>query len=195
MSWLKCEFLQDRVGENFEGVVSGVTGFGLFVELKELHTDGLVHVTSLPHDYYHHDAAHHRMVGERTRQVFQLGDELEVKVVRVDLDERKVDFELVQVLNKRKPGLTKKAAKGARQDVKKKGRARADQADAKPARGARSKAGGKPGGKARGAATKASTAKSDKGSKQRASASKAAKAGAKPAAKSRKTTAKPRTRK
>ncbi|UTA47647.1 ribonuclease R [Simiduia sp. 21SJ11W-1] len=183
MSWLKCEFLQDRVGENFEGVVSGVTGFGLFVELKDLHTDGLVHVTSLPQDYYHYDAAHHRMVGERSRQVFQLGDELEVKVVRVDLDERKVDFELVQVLNKRKASLTKKGAKNLRQTTKKKGRARADAAP-KPGKGGGSKgaAGGKTRAKARGAATVASTAKSTKTGKPKRAT------GTKPSAK-------PRTRK
>lgn len=135
MSWLKCEYLQDRVGESFEGVISGVTGFGLFVELKDLYTDGLVHVTSLPHDYYHHDAAHHRMVGERTRQVFQLGDELLVKVVRVDLDERKVDFELEKILTKRRPLAANKGGKSARPDAKKTSRGQAERAADKGGRG------------------------------------------------------------
>ncbi|SMF58784.1 RNAse R [Alteromonadaceae bacterium Bs31] len=102
VSWLKCEFLKDRVGEQYEGIVSGVTGFGLFVELVEFYIEGLVHITSLPQDYYRFDASHHRLVGERTRQAFRLGDELKVQVVRVDLDERKIDFELTEVKRSRK---------------------------------------------------------------------------------------------
>ncbi len=94
VSWLKCEFLQDHVGDTFEGVVSAVVAFGLFVELNDLFVEGLIHITTLPSDYYHHDAAKHRLIGERTRQTFQLGDELKVKVVGVSLDDRKVDFEL-----------------------------------------------------------------------------------------------------
>ena len=94
-NWLKCEFLLERVGEQYSGVVSAVTGFGLFVMLDELHVEGLIHVTGLPKDYYYHEQSHHRMVGERTGRVFRLGDKLRVQVVRVDLDERKIDFELV----------------------------------------------------------------------------------------------------
>lgn len=92
MSWLKCEYLQDRVGEVFEGVVSGVTGFGLFVELQEVYADGLVHVATLQNDYYHFDASGHRLIGDRTRRVYRLGDHLRVKIARVDLDERKIDL-------------------------------------------------------------------------------------------------------
>lgn len=102
VSWLKCEYLQDKVGDVFDGVVSSVTGFGLFVELVDIYVEGLVHVTSLPQDYYRFDAARHRLVGERTRQVFGLGDELKVRVVRVSLDERKIDFELDAVKHKRR---------------------------------------------------------------------------------------------
>lgn len=98
-NWLKCEYLVDHVGDEFEGVVSAVTGFGLFVMLKDLYVEGLIHVTGLPKDYYSHEQAQHRMVGERTGQVFRLGDSLRVKVVRVDLDERKVDFELIESLS------------------------------------------------------------------------------------------------
>lgn len=94
VSWLKCEYLKDRVGESFQGVVGGVTNFGLFVELKDLYVEGLVHVTALPGDYYRYDQAHHRLVGERTGAVYRLGDELTVAVVSVNLDERKIDFEL-----------------------------------------------------------------------------------------------------
>lgn len=103
VSWLKCEFLRDRVGEVFEGHVSSVTSFGLFVELNDLYVEGLVHITSLPHDYYRFEPAMHRLMGERTRKVFGLGDDLLVKVVGVDLDNRKIDFELESVISQHKP--------------------------------------------------------------------------------------------
>lgn len=127
VSWLKCEYLQDKVGEVFDGIISAVTGFGVFVELKDIYVDGLVHITSLPQDYYRFDPAKHRLVGDRTRQVFGLGDELTVKVVRVSLDERKIDFELDSVKSSRraaaksgqgrgksrsKPGAKKSPARG-----------------------------------------------------------------------------------
>jgi len=92
--WLKCEFMQERVGEVHEGVISGVTSFGLFVELSDMYIEGLVHVTSLKNDYYQFDAAGHRLMGERTRKVYRLGDKVDVKVMRVDLDEKKIDLEL-----------------------------------------------------------------------------------------------------
>ncbi|TXI01873.1 MAG: S1 RNA-binding domain-containing protein, partial [Pseudomonas monteilii] len=94
VSWLKCEFMQDRVGESFEGVITAVTGFGIFVELTDIYVEGLVHVSALPGDYYHFDPVHHRLSGERTGRSFRLGDTIEVKVMRVDLDERKIDFEV-----------------------------------------------------------------------------------------------------
>jgi len=95
VNWLKCEYLMDRVGDKYTGVVSAVTGFGLFVMLDELYVEGLIHVTGLPKDYYHHEASQHRMVGERTGRVFRLGQKLSVKLVRVNLEERKIDFELI----------------------------------------------------------------------------------------------------
>jgi ribonuclease R len=93
--WLKCEYMQDRVGETHQGVISGVTGFGLFVELSDIYIEGLVHVTSLKNDYYQFDASGHRLTGERTRKVYRLGDSITVKVMRVDLDEKKIDLEQV----------------------------------------------------------------------------------------------------
>src|SRR5215212_9071872 len=96
-SWLKCEYMQDKVGEEFEGVVSAVTSFGVFVELNDIYIEGLVHVTSLPKDYYHFDPVGHRMSGERSGRVYRLGDRLRVKAARVDLDERKIDFETVDM--------------------------------------------------------------------------------------------------
>jgi len=92
VNWLKCEFMKDRVGETFPGVITAVTGFGLFVELTDIFVEGLVHVTALPGDYYHFDPIHHRLAGERTGRNFRLGDTVEVQVMRVDLDERKIDF-------------------------------------------------------------------------------------------------------
>lgn len=94
VDFLKCEYIQDRVGETFEGVITAVTGFGLFVELSDVYVEGLVHVSGLANDYYHFDPVKHRLVGERTRRSFRLGDKLWVRVTGVDLDDRKVDFEL-----------------------------------------------------------------------------------------------------
>ena len=95
VEWLKCEFMLDKVGEAFDGIVTAVTAFGLFVELKEVFVEGLVHVTALRNDYYHFDPIGHRLRGERSGRVYRLGDALRVRLTRVDLDERKIDFELV----------------------------------------------------------------------------------------------------
>ncbi|MFK8022290.1 MAG: ribonuclease R [Pseudomonadales bacterium] len=94
VAFLKCEYLRDRVGEEFSGVVNAVTGFGLFVELEEIYVEGLVHVTALDNDYYHFDAAKQRLQGERTGASFHLGDTLQVRLVAVNLDDRKIDLEL-----------------------------------------------------------------------------------------------------
>ncbi|MEX1033307.1 MAG: ribonuclease R [Cellvibrionaceae bacterium] len=110
VSWLKCEFLQDHVGDQFPGVVTGVTGFGLFVELKDLYVEGLIHITALPRDYYVFEQAQHRLVGEHSRQVFRLGDELVVQVAAVNLEERKVDFELIEAKSSKANRLSKKEA-------------------------------------------------------------------------------------
>jgi ribonuclease R len=93
-NWLKCEYMRDRVGETYSGVITAVTGFGIFVELSDIYVEGLVHVTALPSDYYHFDAVHHRLSGERSGRSYRLGDLVEVVVARVDLDERKMDFEM-----------------------------------------------------------------------------------------------------
>ncbi|MFI2811335.1 ribonuclease R [Microbulbifer sp. JSM ZJ756] len=94
-AWLKCEFMQDFVGETFPGQVSSVTNFGLFIELDEIQVEGLVHVTALKKDYYHFDAARQCLTGERSNTSFALGDEIEVRVVRVDMERRKIEFALV----------------------------------------------------------------------------------------------------
>ncbi len=94
-AWLKCEYMMDKVGESFDGIISGVTGFGFFVELEGIYVEGLVHVTSLNNDYYHFDPIKHCLVGERTHQSYSLADKVNVQVARVDLDEKRIDFELV----------------------------------------------------------------------------------------------------
>lgn len=107
VNWLKCEYMKDRVGETFPGVITAATGFGLFVELTDIFVEGLVHVTALPADYYHFDPVHHRLSGERSGRTFRLGDSVDVKVMRVNLDERKIDFEVVESAKtkaKGKPG-------------------------------------------------------------------------------------------
>jgi ribonuclease R len=93
---LKCAYLENHIGEEFEGLVSGVTSFGLFVELDYGRISGLVHVTGLPNDYYHFDPVAHRMKGERRGRVFQLADRIKVRVLAVNMDERKIDFELAE---------------------------------------------------------------------------------------------------
>lgn len=95
IGWLKCEYMQDRIGEEFAGIVSKVTTFGLFVELKDVYVEGLVHVTALSNDYYHFDDVSHSLTGERSGQSYKLGDELRVVVSHVNLQERKIDLQLV----------------------------------------------------------------------------------------------------
>lgn len=112
MDWLKCDYMQQHLGQTFTGIVSAVTGFGLFVELKDVYVEGLVHVTSLPDDYYHYDNVHQCMRGERTGRVFGLGDELEIIVSRVNLDDKKIDFELVSTLRKGKRKPVSKSSSG-----------------------------------------------------------------------------------
>ncbi len=93
-AWLKCYYMQDKIGETFDGVISGVTGFGLFVALDGIYVEGLVHISELPSDYFHFDAGKHMLLGERTGKRYRLGDRLRVKVARVDLETSKIDFVL-----------------------------------------------------------------------------------------------------
>ena len=93
-NWLKCYFMRDKVGETFKGTISGVTAFGAFVALDELYVEGLLHISELGKDYYHFDPIKHELMGERTHQRYRLGDRVQVKLVRVDLDTTKIDFVL-----------------------------------------------------------------------------------------------------
>jgi len=98
--WLKCEFMRHHVGEEYEGTISAVTSFGLFVNLDNLYIEGLVHVTALKNDYYEYDNKRQRLVGSRLHQVYSLGDRAKVRVQRVNLDERKIDLELLHVVTR-----------------------------------------------------------------------------------------------
>ena len=94
VSFLKTGFMVDKVGETYSGFITGVTSFGLFVELEKLFVEGLVHVTSLHDDYYHYDEKGHLLTGERRGKTFRIGDEIKVYVDRVDVEKRQIDFKL-----------------------------------------------------------------------------------------------------
>ena len=96
VSWLKCEYMMDKVGEEFPGIIAAVTSFGFFVELADIYVEGLVHISNLGQDYFHFDPTSHQLKGERSGMNFRLGDSVRIRVARVDLDEKKMDFELIQ---------------------------------------------------------------------------------------------------
>ncbi|PCS23897.1 ribonuclease R [Candidatus Enterovibrio escicola] len=98
--WLKCEYMQDHVGDVLVGTIANVTGFGFFVRLNEIQIDGLVHISNLDNDYYRFDMVGQKLVGESSGRIFRLGDQVTVKVLSVKLDERMIDFELDGVLRK-----------------------------------------------------------------------------------------------
>ena len=102
--WLKCEFMQDKVGHVFAGEITGVTAFGLFVELSEVYIEGLIHISTLADDYYHFNSATMALEGELTGKRYRLGMTLNIRVARVDIDDRKIDFQLEKAL----PALAKK---------------------------------------------------------------------------------------
>jgi ribonuclease R len=103
-NWLKCYYMQDKIGEVYEGTIAGVTAFGVFVALDGVYVEGLVHVTELGNDYFNYDKARHEMLGERTGVRFRLGDRLTIKVARVDLETSKIDFTLVSHASHLKTG-------------------------------------------------------------------------------------------
>jgi ribonuclease R len=141
VDWLKCEYMMDKVGDVFEGVVTGVTGFGMFVELDDIYVEGLVHITALKKDYYRFDPAKHSLIGERTNDVYRLADKVEVKVVRVDLDEKRIDFELAGLVSHAETGggEGRNRNKGKRGGKGRKDKKPARQAQDSPASGSGSK--------------------------------------------------------
>lgn len=101
-AWLKCQYMETRIGEQYDGVIMGVTNFGVFVQLPELQIDGLVHVTSLQHDYYRFEAGSQSLIGDRSGTRYRLGDPLTVVVSRVDLESKRIDFQLAAESKRRK---------------------------------------------------------------------------------------------
>ncbi len=95
VSWLKCEFMVERIGQEYDGRISSVTAFGIFVRLDDIFVEGLVHVTALDNDYYHFDPVSQNLTGERSGNVLRMGDKVRIKVVEINLDERKIDFECI----------------------------------------------------------------------------------------------------
>jgi len=110
---LKCEFMLDKVGETFDGVISGVNSFGIFVELDGIYVSGLVHITALDHDYFHFDPVGHRLTGERTGKVYRLGDRIRTRVAAVNIDDRKIDFVLADKPDGPRKGPKGKGSKGS----------------------------------------------------------------------------------
>jgi ribonuclease R len=117
LGWLKAEFMSDKIGESFAGVISGVREFGVFVQLQDIFVDGLIHVTNLGNDYYQFDAVYHKLQGERSGKVYRLGDKVEVVVAGVNLQESKIDFELASLpadQSRRTPGKKQNRARKSR---------------------------------------------------------------------------------
>lgn len=139
--WLKCEFMQDHVGDTFEAVIASVTNFGLFVRLNDLFIDGLVHISSLGSDYYQFDLMRQRLIGEHTGQVYQVGDPVTVKVAAVNLDDRQIDLMMLGDSGKggrRKAAPSRDKPMTARERVNREG---AKMAKTAKSSGAKSKAG------------------------------------------------------
>jgi ribonuclease R len=97
-TWLKCHYMQQHLGDEFVGIISAVTEFGLFVTLKDLYVDGMIHVSQLGEDFFLYDQASQSLIGQNRGQSFSLGDEVKIQVAGVNLEERKIDFQLVQQL-------------------------------------------------------------------------------------------------
>lgn len=109
----KAEYMLDKIGEEFEGVISSVTSFGMFVELENT-VEGLIHVSYLVDDYYHFDDRSHALIGEHTAKMYRVGDEVKVRVAHVDLDEHSIDFELVEARPKKRRKPVKQEINGKR---------------------------------------------------------------------------------
>jgi ribonuclease R len=131
---LKCEYMQDHIGDKMIGTIAAVTNFGFFVRLNDIHIDGLVHMNSLSSDYYIFDAGKQTLKGERTGRIYRIGDVLEVKVLSVNLDDKKIDFSLADeaVAGQRKRGRsTESSGKRTKSDrpIDKRARNKADRSD------------------------------------------------------------------
>jgi ribonuclease R len=139
VAWLKCFYMQDKINEEFDGVISAVVSFGVFVALNEVFVEGLVHVTELGQDYFHFDAARHQMMGERTGKRFRLGDKVRIRVVQVDIESSRIDFGLVDT----SPASHVAAAKAAAGQGKPKSGGKPQNTVTRPAAAGNKKSGGK----------------------------------------------------
>ncbi len=104
LQWKKVKFMADKVGDEFEGYVTGVAAFGLFIELVEHFVEGLVHVSTMADDYYRFVESAHMLRGENTHKMYRLGDKVKVQVVRVNMDVRQIDLGLVEILERVREG-------------------------------------------------------------------------------------------
>lgn len=114
----KAEYMVDKVGEEYAGRISSVTSFGVFVELENT-IEGMIHVSYLTDDYYHYDDHSYSLIGERTGQIFRIGDQVRIRVSKVNLDERKIDFELLEHLTEREKAPAKKTKRSKPSKVRK----------------------------------------------------------------------------
>ena len=104
LQWKKVKFMADKVGDEFEGYVTGVAAFGLFIELIEHYVEGLVHVSTMADDYYRLVESAHMLRGENTQKMYRLGDKVKVQVIRVNMDVRQIDLGLVEILERVREG-------------------------------------------------------------------------------------------
>lgn len=142
--WLKCEYMQDHVGDDFDGIIASVTGFGFFVRLSTLFVDGLVHISTLDNDYYQFDSASQRLIGENSGMIYRIGDKVKVRVSSVSLENKTIDFSILsserkpQRLGKTAKDRAKKASKPKYSETLSK-RLRKDKEGSKPKRKGRNK--------------------------------------------------------
>lgn len=140
MSWLKCNYMQQHIGEEFDGTITAVTDFGLFVTLNDLYVDGMIHISQLGNDYFVYDAGSQALIGQQHNQRFALGDVVRIKVAGVNIEDRKIDFQLIKQLSSQGRQLREKAPraqavkeKPAPRKSKEDGPAKSTKAKAKPA--------------------------------------------------------------
>ncbi|MDF1630542.1 MAG: ribonuclease R [Alcanivoracaceae bacterium] len=112
VQWLKCQYMQQHLGEEFDGVISGVASFGLFVQIGDLFIEGMVHVANLDSDYYHHDEVRHALVGESSGQSYALGDSVRIRIAAVNIDDRKIDLLVAGKPQSRKKSVRDQVASG-----------------------------------------------------------------------------------
>jgi ribonuclease R len=120
IEWKKVRFMADKLGEVFTGFVSGITSYGFYVELEEYFVEGLVHISSLVDDYYLVNEKRHTLTGESTGKVYRLGDRLKVRLAKVDLERRQIDFAVEEISEPRPQRTAAKPAKKRERKTRKK---------------------------------------------------------------------------